>query len=81
LKEGEEVLGAILRTRRKVKPIFVSPGYKIDLLNSIEIIIKCIVKYRLPLPVREAHIFVNQVRNDLISTIRYSGSDNYPGSQ
>ncbi|MEA2021379.1 MAG: deoxyribonuclease V [Candidatus Caldatribacteriota bacterium] len=65
LKEGEEVLGAVLRTRRKVKPIFVSPGHKIDLSNSIEIVLKCIVKYRLPLPVREAHIFVNQVRNNL----------------
>jgi len=65
LKEGEEVLGAVLRTRRGVKPIFVSPGYKIDLPNSIEIVLKCVVKYRLPLPVREAHIFVNQIRNDL----------------
>ena len=65
LKEGEEVLGAVLRTRRKVKPIFVSPGYKIDLPNSIEIVLKCIVKYRLPIPVREAHIFVNQIRNNL----------------
>jgi deoxyribonuclease V len=65
LKEGEEVLGAVLRTRRKVKPIFVSPGHKIDLSNSIEIVLKCIVKYRLPLPVREAHVFVNQIRNNL----------------
>jgi len=64
LKEGEEVLGAVLRTRRRVKPVFISPGYKIDLLNSIAIILKCIVKYRLPVPVREAHIFVNQIRND-----------------
>ena len=64
LKEGEEVLGAVLRTRKKVKPIFVSPGHKIDLPNSMEIVLKCIVKYRLPLPVREAHIFVNQIRND-----------------
>ena len=65
LKEGEEILGAVLRTRKKVKPIFVSPGYKIDLPNSIEIVLKCIVKYRLPVPVRETHIFVNQIRNNL----------------
>jgi deoxyribonuclease V len=64
LKEGEEVLGVVLRTRKGVKPIFLSPGHKIDLPNSIEIVLKCIVKYRLPLPVREAHIFVNQIRND-----------------
>lgn len=65
LKDGKEILGAVLRTRKRVKPIFVSPGHKIDLSNSIEIILKCMVKYRLPLPVREAHIFVNQIRNNL----------------
>ena len=69
LKEDEEVLGAVLRTRKKVKPIFVSPGHKIDLPNSMEIVLKCIVKYRLPLPVREAHIFVNQIRNDFFLRI------------
>jgi len=31
LKEGEEVLGVVLRTRKGVKPIFLSPGHKIDL--------------------------------------------------
>ena len=65
LKEGEEVLGAVLRTRKGVKPIFVSPGHKIDLPNSTEIVLKCTEKYRLPIPVREAHIFVNQIRNNL----------------
>jgi deoxyribonuclease V len=69
LKEGEEVLGAVLRTRRRVKPVFISPGHKIDLSNSIEIVLKCIVKYRLPVPVREAHLFVNQIRNNLTPTI------------
>ena len=65
LKEDKEILGAVLRTRKRVKPIFVSPGHKIDLPNSIEITLKCTEKYRLPIPVREAHIFVNQIRNDL----------------
>ncbi len=73
LKESEEVLGAVLRTRKRVKPIFVSPGHKIDLPNSIEIVLKCTVKYRLPLPVREAHIFVNQIRNDLAVRINKNG--------
>ncbi|GAG63035.1 unnamed protein product [marine sediment metagenome] len=70
LKEGEEVLGAVLRTRRKVKPIFVSPGHKIDLSNSIEIVLKCTEKYKLPIPVREAHLFVNQLKNNLVANIK-----------
>jgi len=69
LKEGEEVLGAVLRTRRRVKPVFISPGHKIDLPNSIEIVLKCTDKYKLPVPVREAHLFVNQIRNNLAPTI------------
>ncbi|MGB6370860.1 MAG: deoxyribonuclease V [Atribacterota bacterium] len=69
LKEGKEVLGAVLRTRKRVKPIFVSPGHKIDLSNSIEIVLKCTEKYKLPIPVREAHLFVNQIRNNLTPTI------------
>ena len=70
LKEGEEVLGAVLRTRRKVKPIFVSPGHKIDLSNSIEIVLKCTDKYKLPVPVREAHLFVNQLKSNLVANIK-----------
>ena len=65
LKEDKEILGVVLRTRKRVKPIFVSPGHKIDLPNSIEITLKCTGKYRVPIPVRDAHIFVNQIRNDL----------------
>jgi len=70
LKEGEEVLGAVLRTRREVKPIFVSPGHKIDLHNSIEIVLKCTDKYKLPIPVREAHLFVNQLKSNFVANIK-----------
>ena len=69
LREEKEIIGAVLRTRKKVKPIFVSPGHKIDLSNSIEIVLKCTEKYKLPIPVREAHLFVNQIRNNLTPTI------------
>jgi len=69
LRERKEIIGAVVRTRKKVKPIFVSPGHKIDLPNSIEIVLKCTDKYKLPVPIREAHLFVNQLKSDLITNI------------
>lgn len=70
LREEKEIIGAVLRTRKKVKPIFVSPGHKIDLHNSIEIVLKCTDKYKLPVPVREAHLFVNQLKSNLVANIK-----------
>ena len=61
LKDKQEVIGAVVRTKGEVKPIFVSPGNKIDLDTSIKIVLKCTGKYRLPEPIREAHIFVNRI--------------------
>ena len=50
-----EVIGAILRTRANTKPVFISPGHLIDLRSSVELIMHCTPKYRLPEPIRAAH--------------------------
>lgn len=47
-------VGVVLRTRGSVKPLFVSPGHLIDIDSSIEIVMKCIGKYRIPEPLRRA---------------------------
>ncbi len=62
LKDDGEVIGAVLRTRKNVSPVFISPGHRIDLKSSIEIILKCLRGYRLPEPTRQAHILVNRLR-------------------
>lgn len=64
IKENNEVIGAVLRTKNGVKPVFVSPGNLINLDLSIEIILKCMKNYRLPEPLRLAHLSSNQLRND-----------------
>jgi deoxyribonuclease V len=53
-REGKEV-GAVLRTKDKVKPIFISPGHRIDLQTSIQLILDTCSKFRIPDPLRRAH--------------------------
>ena len=60
----DKVVGAVLRTRKNVKPVFVSPGHKIDLDTSIALVLKCCRGYRLPEPVREAHNLVKKTAID-----------------
>ncbi len=55
----ERRIGAVLRTRTDVKPVFVSPGYKMDIENCIKLILMCTGKYRIPQPLRLAHQFAN----------------------
>ncbi len=48
-------IGAVLRTRAKVKPLFVSPGHKIDIATSVQLVMACVAGYRLPETTRWAH--------------------------
>ncbi len=58
----KEVIGAALRSKAGVKPIFISPGNLITLEESIEIVKQCITTYRLPESTRLAHNTVNEYR-------------------
>lgn len=55
LDKQKKRLGAVLRTRNNVRPLYISPGYKMDIDSSIKIILMCTKKYRLPEPLRLAH--------------------------
>lgn len=55
LVDGGEVIGAALRTRAGVKPVYVSIGHKIDLDAAIGWVLRCLGGYRLPEPTRLAH--------------------------
>ncbi len=43
-----EVIGAVLRTKVKVKPVYVSSGHRISLEKAIEFVMACTTTYRLP---------------------------------
>ena len=55
LKDREEIIGAVVRTRARVKPVFVSIGHRVDLKTSIDFILNTGRGYRLPEPTRWAH--------------------------
>jgi deoxyribonuclease V len=55
LVDGDEVIGAVVRTRDGVSPVFVSIGHRVNLETAISLVLNCATKYRLPEPTRWAH--------------------------
>lgn len=55
LYDGEEVVGAVLRSRVGVQPIYVSIGHRVDLPTAVEFVLRCTRHHRLPETTRYAH--------------------------
>ena len=53
-ERGEEVIGAVLRSREGVKPVFVSPGHRLCLETAVGWVVACLGKTKLPEPTRLA---------------------------
>lgn len=60
----DEVLGAVVRTKDRVYPVFVSVGNKISLPSAIKLVLKT-SKYRIPEPTRLAHNVLQKKRKEL----------------
>jgi len=56
IRDGGEIIGAALRTKPGVKPVYVSIGHKLSLESAIYWVLKCCRGYRLPEPARLAHL-------------------------
>ena len=54
LKHRDEVIGAVIRTRRQTRPLFVSVGHRISLETAIKQVLTCSPRFRLPEPIRAA---------------------------
>jgi deoxyribonuclease V len=61
-QSSEETIGAVLRTRDAVKPIYVSIGHRVSLERAIELVRAVSDGYRIPRPTREADHFVEAVK-------------------
>lgn len=64
LSYGGDVVGAVLRTRNGVRPVFVSPGHRIDLKGSVDIVLGCTGKYRIPEPLRRADMISKKMKKE-----------------
>lgn len=54
-KNPKQIVGSVLRTRNNVKPVFVSPGHRIDVEHATAFTLACCTRYRLPETTRWAH--------------------------
>ncbi|MEC4806415.1 MAG: deoxyribonuclease V [Jaaginema sp. PMC 1079.18] len=48
LRDQDEIIGAVLRSRDNVKPLYISVGHKISLPTALQYVMGCLTKYRLP---------------------------------
>jgi deoxyribonuclease V len=62
LRDKNEIIGAVVRTRSNVEPLFVSVGNKCSLKDAIKVTLDCTTKYRIPEPTRLAHQLVSKLR-------------------
>lgn len=57
-----EIIGAVVRTRRSVQPLYVSLGHKISLDTAIHFVLACTTRYRLPETTRRAHHLASEAK-------------------
>jgi deoxyribonuclease V len=60
-----EVIGAEVVTKQGTKPVYVSVGHRLSLKRATEIVLECTGKYRLPEPIRRAHITAGEEKRRL----------------
>ncbi len=55
LSDHDDIIGLTLRTRDRVRPVYISVGHRADLPTASELALRCGSGYRLPEPIRQAH--------------------------
>lgn len=71
------VVGAVLRTRDNVRPLFVSPGHRVDIRGSIEMVLECAPRFRITEPVRRADMLSRKVKKELMGKGGVGGNPSF----
>jgi deoxyribonuclease V len=67
IDKNGQVIGAVIRSREKTNPLYISPGHLMDVDHAVEFVMACLAGYRLPEPTRWAH--------------KIAGGEKLPGSE
>lgn len=62
LRDGGEEIGRVVRTRDRIRPLYVSPGHRVSQERAVQVVLACGRGYRLPEPTRLAHGESNKQR-------------------
>jgi deoxyribonuclease V len=65
LRDGCQVIGTVLRTRDRVRPLYISPGHRATLRDAAALVLLCGAGYRLPEPTRRADAAVGRLARSL----------------
>ena len=72
LYDQEDIIGFALRSRTRIKPVYISPGHLLDQEAALAISRHCVAGYRIPEPTRQAHLLVNKLRRGEVETGFYT---------
>lgn len=54
LIDNDEVIGRVVRSRDRVRPLYLSIGHRVSLDTAVELVLACTPRYRLPAPIKRA---------------------------
>jgi deoxyribonuclease V len=66
-KAGGECIGAAVRTRESVRPIYVSQGHRVSLETAIKLTLRLTSGFRIPRPTRDADHFASEVKRKMLA--------------
>ncbi|UCE16969.1 MAG: endonuclease V [Candidatus Bathyarchaeota archaeon] len=67
LTDRGEIIGAEVVTKPGTKPIYVSVGHRVSLKRAIDVVMQCTRSYRIPEPIRRAHMIAGEEKRNRLT--------------